>query len=940
MNQQINERNCVQYLFIKAQFDFNNFLEEFNQQFIGRICLVKQQQLIKILRERKTGSSQNQLKMLILTLLAIIFTSVISQELIVDNLQNQYVATGQSYHKDWSKIEWNNNLDFAIYGWFKISSQYVLDNWVVGFQFSSNDNSRLTDKSNLGDRVLSLFIWGNIIVTPTYSTQSNQPNIYNYLYYNSNDLDKWIFIYVAYGSAVQTQYTYIQLPSSGVLRDKIPNIIHYTSNFYQIQVGFTKYYTHYFAGQICSLYILAGSNAYTDNDIQIIQLSNLQPQIALSCSFCKYMNLQLQFQFIVQFCNQNGAKTAQEPLDIQLISNGVPNLSQTFSQFSKSILQINLKKYQIPLDQNLDIQINSSQTNITCLQKQQYQWSSQNCQLVKFNEVGENYCYCKSQTPTTITNDLKQLIQNKNLQTAFSQQGIENVSNFRYFYKYVIFWLLSSITLIQIGLFKYGQSLDKKQNMYQIVPEQIIQPSNNKNNNQQALGLQDLAENKEQDNNNQKEFNLSRQQDEIKQFPNKGILKQRQESHFSQSQFTNPNIIQKDLPSQEQQNEKQYEKSPEQDIQIIELDQLEQKQDNQNQQLAKESKKHKKQILIIKQNEENQQFDSLNNQESQNSLQKKLQNQMLTLTNVYSNINTNQNIFSTSLIPQQQQNPSLNQFQINKANTNQQSSIMNLEQQQTSLVNNLDKLNYLDKQKEELQIEKLDQQSNNGISIEQDQNTNRKNSNNQQEQSIEQSKLAEEEQKLTEQYIIDKNLQKLFQKPLAIRIILYHDFFNIFYIYDNKMSRGIRLNIFYLRIIHSLCLTTIFDDSYNIFQKIVISILSSIILVTGVKIITLIHKIKRVGQKLSLVILLSLLVFYYYVILSIISGEEPSYANSKTVSFVLILGIDFLGTLTLVSILKLSLIYLSKKYLKNENKIFIKLYNLLDLKLQILNLAF
>ncbi|KAL4506219.1 hypothetical protein ABPG73_016953 [Tetrahymena malaccensis] len=622
--------------------------------------------------------------MLILTLLAIIFTSVISQELIVDNLQNQYVATGQSYHKDWSKIEWNNNLDFAIYGWFKISSQYVLDNWVVGFQFSSNDNSRLTDKSNLGDRD---------IPTPFY----------------------------------------------------------------------------------------------------------------------RYMNLQLQFQFIVQFCNQNGAKTAQEPLDIQLISNGVPNLSQTFSQFSKSILQINLKKYQIPLDQNLDIQ---------------------------------------------------------------------------------------------------------------------------------ALGLQDLAENKEQDNNNQKEFNLSRQQDEIKQFPNKGILKQRQESHFSQSQFTNPNIIQKDLPSQEQQNEKQYEKSPEQDIQIIELDQLEQKQDNQNQQLAKESKKHKKQILIIKQNEENQQFDSLNNQESQNSLQKKLQNQMLTLTNVYSNINTNQNIFSTSLIPQQQQNPSLNQFQINKANTNQQSSIMNLEQQQTSLVNNLDKLNYLDKQKEELQIEKLDQQSNNGISIEQDQNTNRKNSNNQQEQSIEQSKLAEEEQKLTEQYIIDKNLQKLFQKPLAIRIILYHDFFNIFYIYDNKMSRGIRLNIFYLRIIHSLCLTTIFDDSYNIFQKIVISILSSIILVTGVKIITLIHKIKRVGQKLSLVILLSLLVFYYYVILSIISGEEPSYANSKTVSFVLILGIDFLGTLTLVSILKLSLIYLSKKYLKNENKIFIKLYNLLDLKLQILNLAF
>ncbi|KAL4506221.1 hypothetical protein ABPG73_016955 [Tetrahymena malaccensis] len=451
--------------------------------------------------------SLNQLKHLELNLL---FS--ISQELIVGNLQNEFATTGQSFNKEWKNSGWNNYLGFAIYGWFKISSKQPISEWIVGFHFTSNDNSTWSNDQKYGDRVLCFFVKGNTI-------------------------------------QIQTQTT----PSSQI------------------------------------------------------------------------------YQFIVQICDQNGASAAQEPLDISFISSAVPSLSQTYSQFTKQILQINLKKYQIPFNSNLDIQLNDQ--------------------------------------------------------------------------------------------------------------------------------------------------------------------------------------------------------NPGDDIEIVELDQLELKQENQQKQ--NDNNQPRQNIQISKQNEEIQQLDSLNNQMSEVNLQnqdKQQTNQLLGLANTNFDINTNFNFYTSNLFPQQQ-SQNLNQFQINNTNM-KEPSIVKLEQKQTFLVNNLDKFNHQDQQKEELQIERLDQQSNSAVSIRQDQNINRKN-NNIQQQPLDQIKSVEEEQKLKEQYIIDQNLQRLFQKSFAIKVILFHDFFNIFYTYDNKMSRGIRFNIFYLRTIHSLCLTTIFDDSYTIQQKILISIISSLILVTG-----------------------------------------------------------------------------------------------------------
>ncbi|KAL4506224.1 hypothetical protein ABPG73_016958 [Tetrahymena malaccensis] len=223
---------------------------------------------------------------------------------------------------------------------------------------------------------------------------------------------------------------------------------------------------------------------------------------------------------------------------------------------------------------------------------------------------------------------------------------------------------------------------------------------------------------------------------------NKNNFQLRLESHFSQSLYMTPSLNQQNLQNQQQQQNKNlFDQNPGNDIEIVELDQLEQKQENPYKQ--NESSKLKQPNQIFKQKEEIQQLDSLNNQISEDNLQ-----------------NTDKHM--------------------------KEPSIVKLEQQQTSLVKNLDNFNHQDQQKEGLQIERFDQQYNCGVSIRQDQSENKKNSNNQQ-QSLGQSKLAQEDQKSKEQYIIDKNLKKLYKKPFRYQIqyILFEN--NSFSVLDNNL---------------------------------------------------------------------------------------------------------------------------------------------------------
>ncbi|EAR97972.2 transmembrane protein, putative (macronuclear) [Tetrahymena thermophila SB210] len=145
------------------------------------------------------------------------------------------------------------------------------------------------------------------------------------------------------------------------------------------------------------------------------------------------------------------------------------NLSSNFNYSNNQVIttSINSTQTKNPItNATIMYQFNnakaSSKYNMTCLQSADQIWTKQNCSIVKQNS--NNYaCFCQTQAPTTVIEDLDDLfVNNKNLQTVFSDQGIKNLENFSQFYLYISFWMLSIFTINQIILFFVGRYLDLK----------------------------------------------------------------------------------------------------------------------------------------------------------------------------------------------------------------------------------------------------------------------------------------------------------------------------------------------------------------------------------------------------------------------------------------------------------------------------------------------
>ncbi|KAL4483034.1 hypothetical protein ABPG74_019060 [Tetrahymena malaccensis] len=417
------------------------------------------------------------------------------------------------------------------------------------------------------------------------------------------------------------------------------------------------------------------------------------------------------------------------------------------------------------------VKLQPSSNNQTCLQKIQKTWSQDGCYYIK--ESG--YCYCNSTNPTTVTDDLKSLLINKNLQDALSSKGFNSITNFKYCYKYAIVWSLVFITLLQFKLFSYGKNLDKKSNkptISQIMPElepQQENPLDSGKNETPQLQLQSIQE-------------LN------------GVIMQQNK--------------------------------------------------NSNQQILSSNKRKRKNLNV-------------------------------TQTNIKIEKKESEQIEILRLDNQSQSESYPNQIPENLKNyVNQQPQIQELDQPEQ-----LKEQNQPQSQDENLNQNKFVNSNKFTVTTFQDQ--------------ISTSNLVNLDIKLTQNELMC--IQKFKQLTLFVQFKVLHTFFNTIYTYDPDLSRPIRFNLFYLRIIHSLCLSTVFDENYNISQQIIISIVSSIIIVAGVFLVTLVHKVRRIGQKLSAFLMVCLLVFYYYVILAVVSSEEASYANSKYFSFFLIIGVDIVA---------------------------------------------
>ncbi|KAL4511685.1 hypothetical protein ABPG72_012530 [Tetrahymena utriculariae] len=468
--------------------------------------------------------------------------------------------------------------------------------------------------------------------------------------------------------------------------------------------------------------------------------------------------------------------------------------------------------------------------NLTCLQQQKSSfWSSDKCFLFQTTSIGGYNCICQDQKPTTIIEDVQSVLNNKNLQTAFGSQGIQNITNFSNFYQYAIFWILSLVTFLQIGLCWLGQKLDrKKQNC---VPQSLatVVPTTQNN----------LIDH----------------------------LKKQQEQQI----FINEH----------------FQQSP---VQILNEQHLEKQKDNRQPSIE----------------EIRQQQDQI--QENENPRNDFILNDQEKILNQTPNWNIDKGY---SLEPQVK----------NKINLYPQTNRSVQIQQKTKDNQSIQNLKLVQNQKSTNQSQKDDD----------------KPCNNSQEKNINASfdqKIMNNNQKNEENNNIN---QKFLQKSLFFKILVFHNFTSIFFVYSKELSRPFRFTIYYLRVIHSLSISTIFDQKYDEGQIVIVSLLNAVIITVNVVIIQAFYKLKKIGKAFSSILMLGLLILYYYIIIAVISGQSEEYSNDRNISFLVIFGFDLILVSTLLSLFNILILALNYQYVSNNliNKLF-KLLQIQDILLNIL----
>ncbi|KAL4465074.1 hypothetical protein ABPG72_009452 [Tetrahymena utriculariae] len=509
-------------------------------------------------------------------------------------------------------------------------------------------------------------------------------------------------------------------------------------------------------------------------------------------------------------------------------------------------------------------------SNMTCIQQQKTAWSTSGCETLKNKIINGYYCYCDKQNPTTIIDDLTSLLDNKNLKTAFSSQGFENISNFSDFYKFAIFWFLSSLTFVQFGLYFYGSFLDKK---YQggikfYKASSRVSPINDFNNQDEFQRQSYISINQQQT--PQQQPLTTQQISNQKEFNQANEVVQKKVSRSIQSKRS---VSLSDIQLYKDQQQLTENQKDDYGLKVIQV--------SKNNLLQNGELKAQQQAKVdsISQN-----FDILNLQNNK-ELQQQINNQ-ISKKSIYS-INTEQNKSANKETA----------FKITSNISNEQILQNNEPDQKKSIVD------------QQMMADDSSQQNSH--------------------------KKSEEENKEKED---DFTVEKYMSYPIMIRILVFHDFFSIFFLYDKIISRSIRFTIFYIRMIHSLAISTIFSQQYDEVQIIMVSILNSIVLQASLAIIKLTHKIKKIGKYVSTVAMIALCLFYYYVILSIVSGQSAPSSNNKIASFFIMVGVDFVVVGTSISFLKMSI---ASHMLNKSNpiKIIAKLFNLLHLYDTIQNLS-
>ncbi|KAL4479369.1 hypothetical protein ABPG73_019351 [Tetrahymena malaccensis] len=151
--------------------------------------------------------------------------------------------------------------------------------------------------------------------------------------------------------------------------------------------------------------------------------------------------------------------------------------------------------------------------------------------------------------------------------------------------------------------------------------------------------------------------------------------------------------------------------------------------------------------------------------------------------------------------------------------------------------------------------------------------------------------LKEQQEKIKLQQAKEK-LQEYLQTETQIKgTLVFHLFFQTFIVFDEKHSRAIKFVIYYNKMVWLLALNSIFGVNLSIAQIIILSVSSTITLLIVTALITALLSKKKL-KVIGLIISSLFLLFCYYSILVVISGQDSYQANIWIGSYFLTLFIN------------------------------------------------
>ncbi|EGR31398.1 hypothetical protein IMG5_110780, partial [Ichthyophthirius multifiliis] len=181
-------------------------------------------------------------------------------DVIIENKEFDYLSKANQIVKVFEN-KFDENVEFAIQGFYKIYSGIKRTEWATVYQLSQN--RVLKDAEQYGDRTLSLFIKENQLNFCTYDLDTQNKNLCKSITFEDYEEGKWALIHNSYSRIQQKVYSFVQFQGNQGHDVYFDNVKHQPSSYYVFQ-GAQSFSYKNFPGKIIGQTFFSGAGNFRE----------------------------------------------------------------------------------------------------------------------------------------------------------------------------------------------------------------------------------------------------------------------------------------------------------------------------------------------------------------------------------------------------------------------------------------------------------------------------------------------------------------------------------------------------------------------------------------------------------------------------------------------------------------------------------------------------